>query len=119
MARVNLISSALAVTLASCLATVGSARADTNLTIATVNNADMVVMQKLSGEFEKENPGIHLKWVVLEENVLRQRLTSDISTDSGQFDVMTIGCSKRQCGASGAGWCHSPTRRPATTWRTC
>ncbi|MCF5283815.1 extracellular solute-binding protein, partial [Pseudomonas syringae] len=30
-------------------------------------------------------------WVVLEENVLRQRLTTDIATKGGQFDVLTIG----------------------------
>ena len=28
---------------------------------------------------------------MLEENVLRQRLTTDIATGSGQFDVATIG----------------------------
>ncbi|WP_428391043.1 ABC transporter substrate-binding protein [Lichenicoccus sp.] len=72
-------------------ATATRARADTTLTIATVNNADMITMQKLSGVFEKENPGIHLRWVTLEENVLRQRLSTDISTNGGQFDIMTIG----------------------------
>ena len=68
-----------------------AARADTTLTIATVNNGDMVVMQKLSPEFERTHPGIHLNWVVLEENVLRQRVTTDIATRAGQFDIMTIG----------------------------
>jgi sorbitol/mannitol transport system substrate-binding protein len=63
----------------------------TTLTIATVNNNDMVVMQDLSNQFEKDNPEIDLKWVVLEENVLRQRVTNDIANKGGQFDVMTIG----------------------------
>ena len=67
------------------------ARADATVTIATVNNGDMVVMQKLSTTFEKQHPDIHLRWVTLEENVLRQRLTTDIATKSGQFDIMTIG----------------------------
>ena len=80
----------LMVALAGCIAA-ASARAATTLTIATVNNADMITMQKLSGEFEHENPGIHLRWVTLEENVLRQRLTTDIATNGGQFDIMTIG----------------------------
>jgi sorbitol/mannitol transport system substrate-binding protein len=73
------------------LASAAGALADTSLTIATVNNGDMVVMQKLSGEFEKSHPDIKLKWVVLEENVLRQRVTTDIATKGGQFDVLTIG----------------------------
>jgi sorbitol/mannitol transport system substrate-binding protein len=32
-----------------------------------------------------------VNWVVLEENVLRQRVTTDIATSGGQFDVLTIG----------------------------
>jgi sorbitol/mannitol transport system substrate-binding protein len=61
------------------------------VTIATVNNKDMIRMQALSKEFEAKHPDIKLNWVVLEENVLRQRLTTDIATKGGQFDVLTIG----------------------------
>ncbi len=61
------------------------------LVIATVNNGHMIEMQKLSKNFEQANPGITLKWVTLEEGVLRQRVTTDIATKGGQFDVMTIG----------------------------
>ena len=61
------------------------------LTIATVNNGHMIEMQKLTPEFEKANPGTTVKWVTLEEGVLRQRVTTDISTEGGQFDIMTIG----------------------------
>lgn len=60
------------------------------LTIATVNNGDMIRMQALSGAFT-EATGINLEWVILEENTLRQRVTQDIATSGGQFDVMTIG----------------------------
>ncbi len=65
--------------------------AQTTVSIGTVNNSDMIIMQKLSSRFEEQHPDIKLDWVVLEENVLRQRLTTDIATGSGQFDVMTIG----------------------------
>ena len=68
----------------------GSALAET-LTIATVNNGDMIRMQKLTDDFTSKNPGIELEWVTLEENVLRQRVTTDIATKGGQYDVMTIG----------------------------
>ena len=60
------------------------------LTVATVNNSDMIIMQRLSARFETET-GIRLDWVVLEENVLRQRVTTDIATGGGQFDIVTIG----------------------------
>ena len=74
------------------LATAGlAAQAATELVIATVNNGHMIEMQKLTPHFEKANPDIKLKWVTLEEGVLRQRVTTDIATKGGQFDVMTIG----------------------------
>lgn len=72
------------------LGTSVAARAGTTLTIASVNNPDMVVMQKYSSRFEKAT-GIKLKWLLLEENVLRQRVTTDIATRGGQFDIVTIG----------------------------
>ncbi|MCC6742410.1 MAG: extracellular solute-binding protein, partial [Acidobacteria bacterium] len=72
------------------LAACNTGPARKKLTIATVNNADMIVMQRLSKQFE-EKTGIELEWVVLEENVLRQRVTTDITTGGGQFDVITLG----------------------------
>lgn len=71
------------------LALAVSASAQT-LTIATVNNDDMIRMQGLSPAFT-EATGIALNWVVLEENTLRQNVTTDIATNGGQYDVMTIG----------------------------
>ncbi len=62
-----------------------------NLTIATVNNGDMIRMQKLSDEFTRKHPDITLEWVTLEENILRQKVTTDVATKGGQYDVMTIG----------------------------
>ncbi|MBB95107.1 MAG: sugar ABC transporter substrate-binding protein [Rhodobacteraceae bacterium] len=66
-----------------------SAQADT-ITIATVNNGDMIRMQGLSDDFTAKT-GHEVEWVTLEENVLRQRVTTDITTKGGQFDIMTIG----------------------------
>ena len=68
-----------------------SVSADTELTIATVNNGHMIEMQKLTKHFEAANPDVKVNWVTLEEGVLRQRVTTDIATKGGQFDVMTIG----------------------------
>lgn len=69
----------------------GAALANTEIVIATVNNRQMIEMQKLTPVFEKANPDIKVKWVTLEESVLRQRTTTDIATKGGQFDIMTIG----------------------------
>ena len=59
------------------------------------------------------NPDIKLNWVILEENVLRQRATTDITTGSGQFDVMTIGAYETpQWGKRG--WLAPITNLPAS-----
>ncbi|MEM6696192.1 MAG: sugar ABC transporter substrate-binding protein [Pseudomonadota bacterium] len=61
-----------------------------SITIATVNNGDMIRMQGYTDQFTADT-GIEVEWVTLEENVLRQRVTTDITTKGGAFDIMTIG----------------------------
>jgi sorbitol/mannitol transport system substrate-binding protein len=75
----------------SLLALGSSGLAATKLTIATVNNGDMIRMQGLTDDFKAKNPDIDVEWVTLEENVLRQKVTTDIATKGGQFDILTIG----------------------------
>ncbi|MCU4652742.1 sugar ABC transporter substrate-binding protein [Roseibacterium sp. SDUM158016] len=76
--------------LALCISTSAAMAQDTTITIATVNNGDMIRMQGYTDRFTEET-GINVEWVTLEENVLRQRVTTDITTNGGQFDIMTIG----------------------------
>jgi sorbitol/mannitol transport system substrate-binding protein len=73
------------------LIALGLATAQTTVTIATVNNPDMVVMQELSAIFEAENPDIRLNWLVLDEGTLRSRATTDAATGAASFDIVTIG----------------------------
>ena len=77
-------------TAAAVLMTAG-ASAQTVLTVASVNNPDMVTMQELSAQFEEQNPDIALEWLFLDEGTLRSRLTTDVATGSGSFDVVTVG----------------------------
>ena len=103
---------ALAVAVLACAAGAAANATAATVTIAVVNNPDMLEMKKLSSEFEKANPDIKLNWVVLEENVLRQRATTDITTGSGQFDVMMIGAYEApQWGKRG--WLSPMTNLPA------
>ncbi|MGG7643718.1 ABC transporter substrate-binding protein [Rhodovulum sp. YNF3179] len=76
--------------LAFCVFATAATAQDTTITIATVNNGDMIRMQGYTDQFT-EQTGIGVEWVTLEENVLRQRVTTDITTNGGQFDIMTIG----------------------------
>ena len=82
---------ALAAAVLACAAGGAVSASAATITIAMLNNPDMIELKKLSPAFEQANPDIKLNWVVLEENVLRQRATTDITTNSGQFDVMMIG----------------------------
>ena len=68
-----------------------AAAAETTITVATVNNGDMIRMQGLMDDFYAKHPDIKVEWVTLEENVLRQNVTTDIATGGGQYDVLTIG----------------------------
>ena len=63
----------------------------TTITIATVNNGDMIRMQGLTDVFTEMHPDISVEWVTLEENVLRQNVTTDIAQGGGQYDIITIG----------------------------
>jgi sorbitol/mannitol transport system substrate-binding protein len=67
------------------------AGAGVQITIATVNNGDMVRMQGLTDEFQAAHPDITLNWAVMSENELRQKVTTDIATKGGKYDVLTIG----------------------------
>lgn len=60
------------------------------LTIATVNNPQMAVMEKYASEFTNVT-GIKLNFVVLPENELRQKVTNDVALGAGQYDIVTIG----------------------------
>ncbi len=75
---------------ACAIAALSTAATAETLTIATVNNGDMIRMQGYTDNFT-EKTGHTVEWVTLEENVLRQRVTTDISTKGGAFDIMTIG----------------------------
>ncbi|MEM9784712.1 MAG: sugar ABC transporter substrate-binding protein, partial [Pseudomonadota bacterium] len=79
-----------AAAVASLWAVGGAQAADdaTTITIATVNNGDMIRMQGLTDDFTAKT-GHQVEWVTLEENVLRQRVTTDITTKGGAFDIMT------------------------------
>jgi sorbitol/mannitol transport system substrate-binding protein len=63
---------------------------DETITIASVNNPQMIDMQHAVGDFTKKT-GIKVNFVTLPENTLRQKVTADVATGGGQFDVATVG----------------------------
>ncbi len=69
-----------------------SSSSSTTLTVATVNNSQMVQMEQLTQQvFEKDHPNIKVNFVTLPENDLRSKITQDVATNAGKFDIATIG----------------------------
>ena len=79
----------------------GMATSET-LTIAIVNNGHMINMQKVAEAYTADT-GVELKWVSLEEGVLREQVTSDTATGGGQYDVINIGMQEAPIWGA-AGW---------------
>jgi ABC-type glycerol-3-phosphate transport system substrate-binding protein len=52
---------------------------DETITIASVNNPQMIDMQHAVGDFTKKT-GIKVTFVILPENTLRQKVTADVAT---------------------------------------
>jgi len=61
--------------------------------VGMVANPQMVALQEMvaAGEFAKYYPNIDVNLTVLPENEIRQAITQDVTTQSGQFDVFTVG----------------------------
>jgi len=91
---------ALAMTLG--VATATTASAESELTIAIVNNGHMINMQKVAGAYAART-GVKLNWVSLEEGVLREQVTSDTATGGGQYDIINIGMQEAPIWGA-AGW---------------
>ena len=69
----------------------GTGGSTQTITVAAVSNPQMEDLQKLVPDFQKANPNIQVKIVILPENQLRQQVTQDVATKSGRYDLFTIG----------------------------
>ncbi len=93
----------VAFTLAALLPALCAQAIAQELVVATVNNGHMLTLQKLTPHFEQAHPGVRIRWVVLEEDQLRQQVTRDVATKAGRFDILTVGGYEAQVW-SGRGW---------------
>ncbi len=62
----------------------------TTLSVATVNNDDMIIMENLTSEFTKKT-GIQVKYTTLSENEIRSKIKEDVGMGGGQYDIVTLG----------------------------
>ncbi len=78
--------------LAACNPSQSQSNGATTLTVGTVNNSQMVQMEQLTHQvFEKDHPNIKVNFVTLPENDLRSKITQDVATNAGKFDIATVG----------------------------
>ncbi len=78
--------------LAACNPSQSQSGGATTLTVGTVNNSQMVQMEQLTKQvFEKDHPNIKVNFVTLPENDLRSKITQDVATNAGKFDIATVG----------------------------
>ena len=69
----------------------GSGSADTKVVnVLMVNNPQMVDLQKLTAAHFTKQTGIKVNYTVLPENVVRAKISSEFSSQAGQYDVATI-----------------------------
>src|SRR4051795_8540212 len=61
------------------------------VTVAIVANPQMRDIQQFTKEFQRDHPDITIRYVTLPENEARARITQDVATKAGQFDVVMIG----------------------------
>jgi polyol transport system substrate-binding protein len=69
----------------------GGGAGKTTITVGSVDNPSMTDLKKLVPDFESAHPDITVNIVTLPEDQIRQQVTQDVATQSGKFDLFTIG----------------------------
>jgi sorbitol/mannitol transport system substrate-binding protein len=62
-----------------------------SINVLMVGNPQMVDIQKLTKDSFTKDTGITVNYTVLPENELRDKVTQDVATQAGQYDVATVG----------------------------
>ncbi len=75
------------------------------INVLMVANPQMTDIQKLTADNFTKQTGITVNYTVLPENELRDKMTQDIATQAGQYDVATVGMYEVPIWAKN-GWLH-------------
>ena len=76
-----------------------------SINVLMVGNPQMVDIQKLTKDSFTKDTGIKVNYTVLPENELRDKVTQDVATGAGQYDVATVGAYEVPIWAKN-GWLH-------------
>ena len=69
----------------------GTAGGGESINVLMVGNPQMEDIQKLTKDSFTKDTGITVNYTVLPENELRDKVTQDVATQAGQYDVATVG----------------------------
>ncbi|CAN5585315.1 sugar ABC transporter substrate-binding protein [soil metagenome] len=81
----------------------GGGGSSKSINVLMVGNPQMVDIQKLTADSFTKDTGIKVNYTVLPENELRDKVTQDVATGAGQYDVATVGAYEVPIWA-GNGW---------------
>jgi sorbitol/mannitol transport system substrate-binding protein len=76
--------------LAACAGAGGVGGGRNSINVLMVNNPQMVDIQKLTNEYFTKKTGIKVNYTVLPENDVRDKISQELSSQSGIYDVSTI-----------------------------
>jgi sorbitol/mannitol transport system substrate-binding protein len=69
----------------------GGAAGGGALNVLMVGNPQMEDIQKLTADNFTKQTGVEVNFTILPENELRDKVTQDVATGAGQYDVLTVG----------------------------
>jgi sorbitol/mannitol transport system substrate-binding protein len=69
----------------------GSGGGSKSINVLMVGNPQMVDIQKITKSTFTKDTGIKVNYTVLPENELRDKVTQDVATKAGQYDVASVG----------------------------
>ncbi len=92
--------------------TAGGDSSDNTITALMVGNPQMEDIQKLTADNFTKATGITVKFTILPENELRDKVTQDVANQGGQYDVATVGAYETGIWAKN-GWLHELSTQAA------
>ncbi|RNG39117.1 ABC transporter substrate-binding protein [Streptomyces botrytidirepellens] len=89
-ARIPVVALTAGALLAGCAGMGGGSSGGNTINVLMVNNPQMMELQKLTAKHFTKETGIKVKFTVLPENDVRDKISQDFSNQAGQYDVATI-----------------------------
>ncbi|WP_433476408.1 ABC transporter substrate-binding protein [Spirillospora sp. CA-142024] len=98
---------AVALTASACAGAGGGAGSSggKSINVLMVGNPQMEDIQKLTADNFTKQTGIKVNYTILPENELRDKVTQDVATGAGRYDVVTVGAYEVPIWAKN-GWLH-------------